>query len=91
MMQLIPLSERKTDAEGNKQTGSNRLIEGIHFYVWNLGIGRYESRSADQRIILRSNFRKSGYHVAIDGEWMEKTFRYERTAVQAVLKKLSAK
>ena len=88
-MNLIPLGERKTDADGNKQTGSSHMVGGTRFWSWCVGIGRYESRSEDQRIRYQSNHRHSGYNVMVDGQPLPKTYRYERTAVQAALKKLA--
>lgn len=90
-MIMIPENERKTDADGCKQTGATRMICGVRFCTWRVGIGRYESRSDDQRIRLQSNFRRTGYNITVDGAALPKTFRYERTAVTAALAVLSGR
>ena len=84
-MDFVPPNERKVDAEGHQQTGRVRTVEGVKYYLWRVGIRKYELRNEDQRIRIRSNHRYSGYEISVDGTHVQKTFRSVRTAAQAAI------
>ena len=88
----IPFADRKTDADGHKQTGSSHCVEGVRFYSWRVCINQYESRTEDQRIRMRHYFRTGDtYRISVDGQQLPTKFRYAKTAVCAALAEMERK
>lgn len=81
-----------------KTAAPAKIIDGVKFECYRIGLGRCEWRSEDGRITFRSNYNLSGHNFSVDGKAIigangkrAKDFRSIEAGVRAALNTMAAK
>lgn len=75
-----------TEYQPKRTSAPPKIIDGVTFLCWRLGICNYVWRSEDGRIAADSNGERSTYWASVDGQGLGKRFRSLETAMRAGVK-----